>query len=140
MPAPQDQEPPPPPKSFGNMSEHHWSRARRGQNREAIEFYQGRSKAPGVESGGSHRNQYCPECRGVVPLAYDSRKPVDRERKERCPHCGAEFVPGVREMFNWVEIDQVPASDAKALLPGLALGLLVLVGLGYLLLRGCSAP
>jgi hypothetical protein len=36
-------------------------------------------------------------------------------------------------------MDQVPPSDAKALLPGLALGLLVLLGLGYLLLRSCSA-
>jgi hypothetical protein len=125
----------PPQKSFGNISEHHWSRSRRGQNQEAIDFYQERSKAPGVADGGSHRNHYCPECRGVVPLEYDSRSPVDRERKERCPHCGTEFIPGVREMFNWVEMDQVPASDARALLPWLLLGALLLAGAMFWLLR-----
>jgi hypothetical protein len=37
-------------------------------------------------------------------------------------------------MFNWVEIDQTPASDARALLPlaGAALLLLALVVLGVL--------
>jgi hypothetical protein len=128
-----------PQKSFGNMSEQHWSRARKGQNREAIEFYQERSRAPGVADGGSHRNHYCPSCRGVVPLAYDSRQPVDRQRQERCPHCGTEFVPGVREMFNWVEMDQVPASDARALLPWLALVGLVALALVLILLRACAA-
>lgn len=127
-------DPGPAPSSVGNISEHHWSRARAGANREAIEYMQGRSRAPGVESGGAERNHYCMECQGVIPLSYDSRVPLDEQVPERCPHCGALLEGRVRAMFNWVEIDQVSGSDARALLP-LFLGLLLALVLLALLVR-----
>ncbi len=120
------------PSSVGNISEHHWSRARAGANREAIEYMQGRSRAPGVESGGAERNHYCMECQGVIPLSYDSRVPLDEQVPERCPHCGAPLEGRVRAMFNWVEIDQVSGSDARALLPLFLAALLALVLLALL--------
>jgi len=113
----------PPTKSFGNMSEVHWSRTREGLNEEALEHYRKRSRAPGVAEGGAARNHYCMECDGVVPLEYDSRDSTPTG-PESCPHCGAQLDERVRAMFNWVEIDQVPGSDARALLPFFALGLL----------------
>ncbi len=117
------------PKSFGNISEHHWSRARAGANQEAMEHLRERSRAPGVAEGGASRNHYCMECHGVLPLAYDQRAPADEAHVERCPHCGAKVDPRVRAMFNWVEIDQPPRSDLHALLPILAIGFLALLGL-----------
>lgn len=109
-----------PEKSYGNISDRHWSRARQGMNEEALEYYRERSKAPGVAEGGGARNHYCLACDGVIPL--DSGPPT-----ERCPHCGAELDLHVKRYFNWVEIDSPPTSDAKALLPIFA-GVVVLVG------------
>lgn len=107
--------------------EEHWSRSRAGMHREAIDHLRERSRAPGVAEGGAARNHYCMACHGVVPLDYDSRRP-EQGPPQRCPHCGAELEGRVRAMFNWVEIDQVPASDLRALLP------LGLVGLGLVAL------
>lgn len=121
------EEPTPPIKSFGNMSETHWSRSRQGMNEEALEHYRERSRAPGVAEGGAARNHYCMECNGVVPLEYDSRDAASGP-PSHCPHCGAELDSHVRAMFNWVEIDQVPGSDLRALLPFMVGGLVVLVG------------
>ena len=114
--------------SYGNVGDQHWTRARRDANREAIEHYRRRSRAPGVAEGGGLRAHYCMSCDGVLPLAYDSREPASRERAT-CLHCGAELEGRVRAMFNWVETDQVPESDLRALLP-LALAVVVVVGLG----------
>ncbi len=112
--------------SWGNVSERHWSRARKDENREAIEHYRERSQAPGVAKGGGPRNHYCMSCKGVIPLEYDQREPASGP-PEHCPHCGAELDPRVREMFNWVEIDQVPSGDAGALVPVAVAGVAVLV-------------
>jgi hypothetical protein len=129
----------PPKPSFGEMSEHHWSRARQDKNQEALEYYREKSRAPGVAEGGSHRNQYCLACGGVVPLEYDSREPLGKDRvPERCPHCGAELEGRVRQMFNWVETDQVPEGDARAVLPMLALVSLVLLVAAVLLVRALA--
>ena len=114
-----------PAKSFGNMSEAHWSRSREGMNEEALEHYRARSRAPGVAGGGAARNHYCMSCDGVIPLEYDSRDPASGP-PSRCPHCGVELDAHVRAMFNWVEIDQVPGSDFRALLPFLVGGVVVL--------------
>lgn len=109
-------------KSFGNMGPAHWSRARAGKNREALDYYRQRSRAPGVAEGGGARNHYCMECDGVIP--FDHAEPG-------CPHCGAELEGAVKRFFNWVEIDRPPPSDARALLrPALwILGALLLAGL-----------
>ena len=113
------------------LGEEHWSKARAGENEEALEYYRGRNKAPGVAEGGGARNHYCFECDGVIELEYDSREPAPK-LPTLCPHCGVKLEGGARRMFNWVEIDQPPASDARALLlPALlVLGLLALVILG----------
>ena len=127
-----------PSKSFGNMSEAHWSRSRADLNEEALEYLRDRSHKPGVAEGGAARNMYCPHCQGVIPLEYDSREAPTGER-QRCPHCGGELDERVREMFNWVEIDQVSGSDAKALLPLFLLILVVVLGgatLLFLLILG----
>lgn len=121
-------------KSFGNIDDAHWSRARREANPEALAYLRERSHRPGVAEGGGARNMYCPACQGVIPIAYDSRVPPTGER-ERCPHCGHELDPRVREMFNWVEIDQVSGSDAKALLLPLLAGILVLALTAWLVVR-----
>lgn len=105
-----------PPPSWGNISEHHWSRSRKDTNREAIEYYRDRSHAPGVEAGGAERNFYCMQCDGVIPHG----QPL-----ERCPHCDAELEDRVKRYFNWVEIDETRGGDARAVLPAL-LGLIVL--------------
>ena len=127
-------EPGAPKNSWGPMSEHHWSRSRGDQNSEALDYYREKSKAPGVAEGGSHRNQYCLNCNGVVPLEYDSRVPLDEQAaREACPHCGEPLEGRVRQMFNWVETDQVPTGDARAVLP-LLLVVLVLLGVGAWLL------
>ena len=112
--------------SWGNISERHWSRARKGENSEAIEHYRERSRAPGVAAGGGPRNHYCMSCKGVIPLEYDQRMPASGP-PSHCPHCGVELDPRVREMFNWVEIDQVPAGDPGALLTVALGGLTLLV-------------
>jgi hypothetical protein len=113
----------PPPKSFGNMSEAHWSRARKDSNPEAMEYLRGRSRAPGVAEGGAERNFYCMQCDGVIPHA-----PV----RETCPHCGASLDESVRRYFNWVEMNDPPKSDLRALLPPLLGGIVLLALLGWL--------
>jgi hypothetical protein len=105
-------------KSYGNMSEHHWSKTRGERNAEAIDYYRERSQAPGVAEGGDARNFYCMECDGVVPW--------DDFEGDACPHCGAAIDGNARRYFNWVEIDRTPASDRTAVL--LATGI-VFVGL-----------
>jgi len=109
----------PPPKSFGNMSEAHWSRARKDSNPEAMEYLRERSHAPGVKEGGSDRNFYCMQCAGVIPYAPP---------RETCPHCGASLDESVKRYFNWVEMNDPPKSDARALLP-VFLGALLILGL-----------
>jgi hypothetical protein len=105
--------------SWGPISDRHWTRARAGQNEEALEYYRERSKAPGVAEGGEVRNFYCMECDGVIP--YQSGA-VD------CPHCGAHVEPGVRRYFNWVEME-LPAPSNRRFLLGVALAGLLLLGL-----------
>jgi hypothetical protein len=112
--------------SWGNIGEHHWSRARRDANREALEYYRQRSHAPGVREGGAERNFYCMACDGVIPHA---------PALERCPHCGAALDPDVKRYFNWVEVDQRTGSDFRALLPVLLGGLALLVVAALLALR-----
>lgn len=90
------------------MGPDHWSRARAGQNAEAREYYQSRSKAPGVEQGGSSRNFYCMHCDGVIP--FDGAP-------ESCPHCGRAIDGEARRYFNWVEINEPATGDFRALLP-----------------------
>lgn len=109
-------------KSWGNLSEHHWSRARRDANQEALEYYRQRSRAPGVAEGGAERNVYCMECDGVVP--HDA---------ERCPHCGAAIDAKVRRYFNWVEIDKPAESDLRSLLPIAGAGIALLALLAFVL-------
>ena len=106
-----------PPKSFGNMSEQHWSRARRQLNTEALEYYRSRGRAPGVAEGGAERNFYCMECDGVIPHSPP---------RTACPHCGAALDESVKRYFNWVEMNDPPRSDLAALLPFLLGGLAVL--------------
>src|SRR5688572_13892557 len=108
----------PRPPSFGNMSDRHWSRARRDSNQEALEYYRQRSKAPGVAGGGAERNFYCMSCDGVI--AYESQAAA-------CPHCGAAVEARVKRYFNWVEMNEPPRSELRALLPW-ALLVLVLFG------------
>jgi hypothetical protein len=109
----------PAPKSFGNISDQHWSRARKDANPEAMQYLRERSHAPGVAEGGSERNFYCMQCDGVIPHSPP---------RETCPHCGATLDESVKRYFNWVEMNDPPQSDVKALLPFL-LGGLVLLGL-----------
>lgn len=127
--------PKPEPPSWGNISPRHWSKARADMNEEALEYMRERSRAPGVEDGGSHRNSYCMECNGVLPLDYDRRVADDQRKLKECPHCGAEIDARVQAMFNWVEIDQVHGGDAKAMLPVLLGGLVVLGLLAFFALR-----
>jgi len=103
--------------SWGNISDAHWSRARKDSNQEALAYYRERSHAPGVREGGEERNFYCMECDGVIP--YD---PATRA----CPHCGATLDAKARRYFNWVEINEPAESDLRALLPLLLGGALVL--------------
>lgn len=112
----------------------HWSKAREGINDETLEFLRERSRAPGVAEGGAERNHYCMECNGVIPLHYDRRQSSKKRAPETCPHCGAELDSRVRAMFNWVETDEVPDSDLKALLPLLAIGGLIAIGVVWALL------
>jgi len=119
-------EPPKTPPSFGNMSEHHWSRARRGMNQEALDYYRQRSQAPGVAEGGGESNFYCMECSGVIPHL---------PALKACPHCGVAIEGGVRRYFNWVEMNETPRGDAARLLPLLLLALLALACGAFFLLR-----
>ena len=104
-------------KSFGNISDAHWSRARAGANQEALEYYRRRSQAPGVKEGGGARNFYCMECDGVVP---------EEPGLERCPHCKASLAGMARRYFNWVEINEPARGDAATVLKPI---LAVLLGL-----------
>ncbi|MHC4263277.1 MAG: hypothetical protein ACYSWX_12190 [Planctomycetota bacterium] len=108
------------------LPDEHWSRARSDRNQDTIDFLRERSRAPGVEGGGAARNHYCMECNGVIPLLYDRRLAHDDRKLTHCPHCGAELDERVQAMFNWVEIDQVSGSDARAMLPFVGLALLLL--------------
>ena len=116
-----------PQHSWGNMSDAHWSRARRDKNAEALEYYRQRSRAPGVAEGGEARNFFCMKCDGVIPHDF---------RGGHCPHCNAELDERIKRYFNWVEINEPPASDFMALLPlalgGLAVIVVVLVAILYL--------
>ncbi len=94
-------------------------------NREAIDYYRRRSRAPGVREGGAERNFYCMRCDGVIPFDHDATA---------CPHCGAPIEGRARRYFNWVEIDELPRSDLAALLPLLIPLLLVLAVLGWIVL------
>lgn len=116
------------PKSYGNISDAHWTRARAGENQEALEYYRARSKAPGVAEGGAERNHYCMACDGVIPLEPDAAPEV-------CPHCGAPIEGRTRRYFNWVEIDQPGEGDFRAVLPFLLLAGLVLAGAAFALWR-----
>ena len=104
----------PPRKSFGNMSDDHWSRSRTDANEEALEYYRERSKAPGVAEGGGARNFYCMACDGVVPADHAG---------DSCPHCGEAIEGRTRRYFNWVEIDEPPRGDV---------GPVFLIGLGVM--------
>ena len=116
-------------KSFGVIGDKHWMKARADLNTDEIEFLRERSRAPGVADGGALRNHYCMECNGVIPLEYDSNQSREGQPPEFCPHCSAELEGGVRMMFNWVEIDQVHGSDARALLPFFVAGGVLLAAL-----------
>lgn len=112
-------EPAAPRKSFGNMGPDHWSRARAGENEEALAYYRERSQAPGVAEGGAERNHYCMHCDGVIP--FDPAL-------THCPHCQKKIEGGVKRYFNWVEINEPPKSDLGALLLlGGGIGALLLV-------------
>lgn len=113
------------PPSWGNVSEHHWSVARAGRNEEALDYYRERSRAPGVREGGGSRNCYCLACDGVIPLD----RPLDA-----CPHCGEPLDLHVRRYFNWVEIDEPPESDLRALLPAAVVVAIVVLVVGVLVL------
>jgi len=115
--------PPAPPPSYGNIGPAHWSRARAGTNQEALDYYRQRSQAPGVAEGGAERNFYCMRCDGVIP---------HQPGLERCPHCGEALDESARRYFNWVEINEPPASDAAPLLRLVALVLLGLAALAAL--------
>lgn len=113
--------------SYGNMSDRHWSRTRGERNAEAIDYYRQRSAAPGVADGGAARNSYCMACDGVVPW--------DGFQGGACPHCGAPLEGNVRRYFNWVEIDRPPQGDARAVLPWLLGGLVVVAVLAAVLVQ-----
>lgn len=112
----------PPVKSFGPMSPAHWSRARAGENAEALAYLRERSKAPGVADGGAERNFYCMKCAGVIPFDLSATA---------CPHCGEPLDEKARRYFNWVEINEPPRSDLAALLPIAAVSVLVFLGLAF---------
>jgi ribosomal protein L37E len=108
------------------MSDRHWSRARAGTNEEALAYYRQRSKAPGVAEGGAARNYYCMRCDGVIAFDHAGTS---------CPHCGAPLEGQSKRYFNWVEINEPPASDFRSLLPFLVGGLVALVLAGLLVWR-----
>jgi len=114
-----------PTKSYGNISDRHWTRSRKDSNQEALDYYRERSHAPGVAEGGGPRNFYCMECDGVIPAEHEG---------DTCPHCDASLEGVTRRYFNWVEIDEPPRSDLAALLPYLLGGALVVLAALLLLL------
>lgn len=118
MSSPESKDPSRPGPSWGNIGERHWSRARKGAHREQIEYYRERSRAPGVAEGGAERNFYCMQCDGVIPFAG---------APQSCPHCGAAVDENIKRYFNWVEIAEPGGSDARALLPFFAVGLVLLL-------------
>ena len=95
-----------PKPSYGNIGDHHWSRARTDLNQEALQYYRERSRAPGVAAGGTERNFYCMRCDGVIPF---------EPAVASCPHCGEPVDERIRRYFNWVEINDPVESDARAL-------------------------
>jgi hypothetical protein len=105
------------------MSDQHWSRARADRNAAAIEYYRQRSRAPGIAEGGAPRNFYCMRCDGVIPF--------DTPRKD-CPHCKAALDERVVRCFNWVEINEPPASDVRALLVPVAAAAVILLATAVL--------
>ena len=115
-----------PPPSYGNMSEHHWSKTRGARNKEAIDYYRERSRAPGVKQGGAARNFYCMECDGVIPFDQEA---------STCPHCDAKIEGLTRRYFNWVEIDQPVEGDFRAVLPYLLGGVVLITLLAVALFR-----
>ncbi len=128
MESPQE-DPKQPPKSYGNMGAHHWTRSRADRNRDAIDYYRRRSRAPGVAEGGGPRNHYCMHCDGVIPLPAG-----EEEAPAACPHCGEPLEGVTKRYFNWVEIDEPPRSDLAALLPYFAGAFLLLGALLYWIL------
>ena len=120
-------------RSYGNVGDSHWSNTRAELHQEELEHLRARSRAPGVAEGGALRNHYCLKCHGVIPLDYAMTESAETIPVEHCPHCGEELEGNVRMMFNWVEIDQVHGSDARALLP------LALAGLAALALLALAA-
>jgi hypothetical protein len=118
-----DPQPVPNEPSFGRMSDRHWSRARAGTNEEALEYYRERSRAPGVAEGGAERNFYCMRCDGVIPFDVAG---------EVCPHCGVALEGMSKRYFNWVEINEPPKSDARALLPFALAGLSIVAVIAVL--------
>lgn len=115
-----------PEQAPGILGPDHWSKARSGMHNEALEYYRERSKAPGVAEGGGARNFYCMDCDGVISMDHEG---------EQCPHCGAALAGKAKRYFNWVEIDQPPSSDLKALLPYLLAIALAFAGILWLILR-----
>lgn len=115
--------PSPTPTPSPTTGGHHASSPERAErNREAIDYYRDRSRAPGVESGGEARNFYCMACDGVIPHEHEGAG---------CPHCGAAIDERVRRYFNWVEIDRPVEGDFRALLPWLVALAALLGGLGW---------
>jgi hypothetical protein len=112
-------------KSFGNIGPKHWTRARAGENAEAMDYYRERSKAPGVASGGGPRNFYCMRCDGVIPHDHGGAS---------CPHCGEPLDENAKRYFNRVEINEPAKSDFMALLPTLIGAAVVLLVVGLLAL------
>jgi len=72
--------------------------------------------------GGAERNFYCMKCDGVIP--HDTTAKV-------CPHCGASIEGGVRRYFNWVEMNEPPKSDFRALLPLILAGLAAIASIFF---------
>ena len=72
---------------------------------------------------------YCMNCDGVIPFTPTSEGPPP----ENCPHCGTALDDRVKAMFNWVEIDEAPGSDAAVL------GRVALIGFGVLVLVSLMA-
>ena len=99
-------------RSYGNMSEHHWSKTRGERNREAIDYYRERSRAPGVEEGGGPRTSTAWTATGSSPTTRGSARARTVARSSTARSGGTST--------GW-EIDRPPASDLRALLPWMVL-------------------